>query len=212
VTAPPPSPPLTYKQLLEDIEKDRAALAEKYDNSSDKSAVIAEARARFVMAVKDIAPYWYGTKWDFNGITETPGKGKIACGYFVVTVMRDAGLDVERVRLSRQASERIIKSLTSERHMRRFSNIPVREFVRRVAQNGDGIYVVGLDKHVGMVFCEGGIASFVHSSGLSPWCVVSESALTSPALVRSRYRVYGHISADDDLMVRWLKKEHIPTR
>src|SRR4029453_1954809 len=39
---------------------------------------------------------WYGTAWDFNGITEEPGKGKIACGYFVTTILRDLGIPVKR--------------------------------------------------------------------------------------------------------------------
>ena len=43
-----------------------------------------------------IAPAWIGTKWDFNGITEVPQQGKIACGYFVTTVLRDAGLPAVR--------------------------------------------------------------------------------------------------------------------
>src|SRR5215212_694349 len=41
-------------------------------------------RASFINIVYDsIIPYWIGTKWNFNGITEVPQKGSIACGYFV---------------------------------------------------------------------------------------------------------------------------------
>src|SRR6188474_3208784 len=39
---------------------------------------------------------WLGTPWDFYGTTQTPGKGKIACGYFVTTLLRDMGASVNR--------------------------------------------------------------------------------------------------------------------
>jgi hypothetical protein len=45
--------------------------------------------------------------------SETPGRGEIACGYFVSTVLRDAGFGVERVRLAQQASERIVRTLSA---------------------------------------------------------------------------------------------------
>lgn len=41
--------------------------------------------------IDSLMPCWYGTPWDFNGCTTEPGKGSIACGYFVSTVLRDAG-------------------------------------------------------------------------------------------------------------------------
>jgi hypothetical protein len=34
--------------------------------------------------IKNIVPSWIGTAWDFNGISQTPQKGSIACGYFVI--------------------------------------------------------------------------------------------------------------------------------
>jgi hypothetical protein len=41
----------------------------------------------FTSAVTEtIIPAWIGTGWDFNGITEKPQQGSIACGYFVTTI------------------------------------------------------------------------------------------------------------------------------
>ena len=53
---------------------------------------------------------WLGTPWDFNGTAKGPGAGKIACGYFVATVLKDAGFQVDRYQLAQQPSENILRS------------------------------------------------------------------------------------------------------
>jgi hypothetical protein len=55
---------------------------------------------------KKLLPYWLGTTWNFNGTTQVPGEGSIACGYFVTTLLRDAGVKLERVKLAQMASEK----------------------------------------------------------------------------------------------------------
>lgn len=214
VETPPDNQPRTYAEVIAEIRRQRAALASKLRaGSPDNSrAIIASARRALTDAVRAIVPYWYGTKWDFNGTSQTPGEGAIACGYFVSTILRDAGLKVERVSLARQASEKIIKTLVGEAYIRRFSNSSVRRFVASIREDGDGIYVVGLDYHVGLAVCDGGQVSFVHATRLGPGRVISEPASDSRAIADSRYRVYGHITADDDLVRKWLTGTPVPTQ
>jgi hypothetical protein len=216
-SASPTSPALeTYRQLLQDVSRRREALAGRYRaarTESQRQEVLADARDLLVSAVADrIAPRWYGTRWAYEGTTQTPREGSIACGYFVSTVLRDAGVALERVSLSQQPAERIILSLTSEPYIRRFSDASMKRFVSEVINAGEGLYVVGLDRHVGFLVCRGGKVRMVHSSGLSPWAVVSESAMECQALSRSRYRVIGRISADDSLLRDWLLGQPVPTR
>src|SRR5690606_907796 len=52
--------------------------------------------------LNEIIPYWYGTEWDFEGHTAIPNEGKIACGYFVSTTLRDMGLNINRYKLAQQ--------------------------------------------------------------------------------------------------------------
>lgn len=151
----------------------------------------------------DIFQYWEGTKWGFYGTTEVPGKGKIACGYFVTTVLRDCGVPLQRVTLAQQASEQIIKKLVAEKNIRRFSRISLSDFVKAIKAKGNHAYIVGLDTHVGFLVCENGEVSFVHSSGAYPWQVVKERAEESEVLAMSKYRVTGCITADDGFMQRW---------
>src|SRR6185503_11864345 len=125
-------------------------------------------------------------------------------GYFVSTVLRDAGWRVERVRLAQQASENIILSLTSAPHIKRFRRVAISDFIKAVEEWGPGVYVVGLDIHVGFIVNTGSGVYFIHSSYVEPRMVVQENASESRILMASEYRVLGKIVADDLLIEKWL--------
>ena len=79
------------KHLHTEAFEEAKTIDERFDIVFFSEKQIAE------MVEKEIFPHWYDTKYDFYGQTETPGKGKIACGYFVSTVLRDIGVPIERV-------------------------------------------------------------------------------------------------------------------
>jgi len=208
--------PQHYDRLVKKIEAERVALAQRYQqatSAAERAPILAQARDLLIRSIyTGIFPSWYGTGWDFNGTTEVPRQGKIACGYFVSTVLRDAGWRVQRARLAQQASENIILSLTTEPHIKRFRRIPIGEFVKTVKDWGLGIYVVGLDIHTGFIVNDGDEVYFVHSSYVDPFMVVKETALDSKILQTSAYRVLGRITADDEFIQSWLLKKEIVTR
>ena len=208
--------PAKYNDVRSKIEAARTELSSRYqhtENSDQKLNVINDAREYLTQSVyNEIFPYWYGTGWDFNGTTETPGQGKIACGYFVSTVLRDTGLKVQRARMAQQASENIVLSLTTDAHIKRFRNVPISAFVQSVQNWGPGLYIVGLDIHTGFILNVDGDVYFIHSSYIDPYTVVKERALVSRILSGSKYRVLGKISADDQLIMKWLRGEAIATR
>ena len=143
---------------------------------------------------KKLLPYWLGTTWSFNGTTQVPGKGSIACGYFVTTLLRDAGIKLERVKLAQLASEDMIKILCKKENIKRYHNTSINDFVSSVKKQGYGLYVVGLDLHTGFVLCDSSQdVYFIHSSGIPPYCVVKEMGITSPLLINSAYRVLGKL-------------------
>lgn len=204
----------TYADSLAAINARRSDLWTQYGRTqgAERAQAITRAQRLIHLSIaKSTAPFWYGTPWDFNGTSETPGEGKIACGYFVTTVLRDVGFELERVALAQQASEIIIQSLVSEEHIRRYSDVPITSFVDLVRAWGAGLYVVGLDCHVGFIVCEADEVRFVHSGYAKPFCVVSENAEESPILGASRYRVLGKLTADPKLARTWLAGEFIPT-
>ena len=216
-SSPTPSiNPAGYNQVRSKIDKARVVLSSRYQQattSTNRVGVIDEARAYLTQSVyNEVFPFWYGTGWDFNGTTETPGQGKIACGYFVSTVLRDAGLKVQRAKMAQQASENIILSLTTDPHIKRFRNVPISDFVQAVQQWGPGLYVVGLDIHTGFILNVDGDVYFIHSSYVDPYSVVKERALDSKILASSRYRVLGKLTADDALILKWLTGDPVITR
>lgn len=150
-------------------------------------------------------PFWQGTRWGFNGTTETPGHGSIACGFFVTTLLRDLGVPVEREEYARMASEPMIRLLVSSENIQRYSRVPLDKFVNDIKTKGDQLYVVGLDSHTGFLVCEAGEVYFIHSSGRWPWAVVKERAVESVVLEKSNYRVTGCLTRDVSFLQHWLQ-------
>lgn len=151
---------------------------------------------------------WVGTTWGLGRPqTSTPHVGKINCGTFVGTVLAHAGFEVDIKKLQRQPSELIVKSLAPKKTIRRYRRVPLAEFVGDVRAMGDGVYVVGLDYHVGFIRVHDGEVRFVHAdyySGL----VVDEPAMESPGLLHTNYRVVGKI-LQPELVERWRRGQRI---
>ena len=89
---------ILYEKLLLNIETERSELGQLVeqteepgvDPSSELSGILFDS----------IFPYWYGTKWDYNGVTQEPRIGKIACGYFCDYNFRGCWLQIEQVKTS----------------------------------------------------------------------------------------------------------------
>jgi hypothetical protein len=163
---------------------------------------------KFITAVVDtIIPHWIGTPWDFNGTTETPGQGSIACGYFVTTVLRDAGLPLQRIKLAQCASEQMITTLVQPAHVQRYSNMPFERFLKALLQQGRGLYIVGLDNHTGFLYHDGQELYFIHASYIGAKEVATEKAADALILRASRYRITGKLSADEAVLERWVNSE-----
>ena len=159
----------------------------------------------FTSAVTEtIVPAWIGTAWNFNGTSETPQQGSIACGYFVTTVLRDAGLPIARVKLAQCASEHMITSLIQPKYVSRFSNIAMEYFIMAVKNQGYGLYIVGLDNHTGFIYNDGKDIYFIHSTFLGTRNVQKENASTNSILRQSKYKVLGKISSDEKVLERWI--------
>ena len=152
-----------------------------------------------------IFPYWYGTDWDFNGTTQIPNEGSIACVYFVTTNLTDLRLNINRVKLAQCASEEMIKNLVSEDNIYRFSRKNIQEFEQILKEKGNGIYVVGLDNHTGFLYLSDEGNFFIHSSGARPFKVIKEKFAESSLLIKSKYRIAGKLSSDKKLLFNWTK-------
>ena len=201
------APERSYPSIRSHLEAQRLALARDLDHH--RASSLARARELLIATLRDeILPAWNGTPWDFSGTSQTPQQGKIACGYFVSTTLLHLGLQVERVRMAQQASEHIAQSLISTHPLRRSSDQPIDAFLAKVRSHGAGIYIVGLDNHVGFLIVDPADTWFHHAG---PRDVVKrEPAHEAPYLVASRYRVFGKLF-DDALVESWLLGNQIAT-
>lgn len=203
-----------YGEAREELAHKRGELAGRYraaESEQERRKLVEEARETVFSALTEkIFPAWTGTAWDYNGTSKTPGKGKIACGVFVVRTLRDAGFEIPE-RMARQPSEYIIKNLQSPVRIARFSNhAPMERVLARVREQGEGLYIVGLDIHVGFLLVEKGGVLFCHASYYDPPKAVEIIAANSPSpLTDSAYRAIGKI-LDDAMMEKWLAGEGFP--
>lgn len=149
-----------------------------------------------------LAPVWYGTLWDFNGTSEIPQEGAIACGYFVTTILRDAGYPIQRVKLAQCSSEQMIRQLTTQRAY--FNQVSFEEFIRAMLSKGKSLSIIGLDNHTGFLYGDGKKLWFIHSSFVGTGRVCSEDASQCGILKGSAYKVVGFISQDTQFIKRWM--------
>ena len=205
--------PRPYSEVIDDLAAVRKELGRDWMNattSAAKESVLAEARTTLHEGiVEDLIPPWYGTEWAFYGTSQTPGKGTIACGYFVSTVLRDAGLRVERVRLAQQASSHIARTFAGGATTW-FSNQPHLRVIEHVEEQGAGLYAIGLDYHVGLLSFDGvGPVRMCHSSVLWPTSVLCEDAAKSEAML-STVHVVGEVLTDR-VVEAWIEGKAIVT-
>jgi hypothetical protein len=147
---------------------------------------------------------WNGTPWAFYGTTRTPQKGTIACGYFVTTILEDMGVPIKRVEMAKTYSEKMIKTLVQTENIKKYTPFNLVNFVKDLSKKSDGVYLAGLDNHTGFIVVKNHEVYFIHSSVISPGCVVREKALESVALQINRYTVLGCLTEDHAFMNAWL--------
>jgi hypothetical protein len=204
--------PKTYAVLVSELARWRAELGKRHARAgSDAERALVENDARLVLelVLPEMMRCWMGTPWDFNGTASKPGGGKIACGYFVATVLMDAGFQVDRYQLAQQASGNILRSFLEKEECSLIVGKPYEEYASLISKSERGIYLVGLDTHVAFLVREADAFKFIHSSGSRPWCVVEESRDEAQVLQRSRWRMTGNLTADATVLRRWLKAEKI---
>lgn len=199
---------LDYKTMKHEIAKAREKLKVLFERGKiDLDSV----RNFFTESLLNgIIPYWYGTEWDFDGYTATPKNGKIACGYFVSTTLQHIGLNLNRYKFAQQSPINEAKTFCLNDSVITFSNSTANliSAVRKEFENG--IYFVGLEiNHVGFLLKRNEEVFFIHSNYFGPQEVVIERAIDSEVFSYYRAFYFAEITANDDLMKKWLTSDEI---
>jgi len=204
--------PATYAVLVSELARWRADLGKRHAaarSASERERIEHDARVVLEQVLPEMMRCWLGTPWDFHGTAAKPGGGKIACGYFVATVLMDAGFQVDRYQLAQQASGNILRSFLEKEACSLVVGQAYEQYAAKISKAEPGIYLIGLDTHVAFLVISGNGFKFIHSSGSQPWCVVEESRDEAQVLQRSKWRMSGNLTADPKVLRRWLQAEKI---
>jgi len=127
----------------------------------------------------------------------------------VATVLQDAGFKVDRYQLAQQASGNILRSFLPKDSCKLAVGKEYNVFADGLAKAEPGIYLVGLDTHVGFLVVGPDGFRMMHSSGSRPWCVVDEGRDDAHVLQKSNWRMLGNLTADPQVLKRWLRADKI---
>lgn len=209
--AAPALAPEAYGDHLAALATARSRFAGRWQNArhAGRRAVLADARAHIQASVVALGTRWLGTAWGLGTPqAQVPGPGKINCGTFVGTVLRDAGFVVDVRTLQRQPSQLIIASFVAGKdRVKKFSNASMEDFLAEVRAMGPGLFIIGLDFHVGLLHQTERDLRFIHAS-YETRTVVDESAALATPIVTSKYRVVGKILTDANVRA-WLAGDRI---
>lgn len=211
-TAAPVAAQEDYSELKSELARQHTALSDAVDASALDESSETSVRNTVMAGIERLFDAWEGTRWGLGlPQTQTPGDGKINCGMFVGTVLVHAGFRIDHKKLQRQPAELIIKSLAPSSKIARFRNAPVDDFLEGVREMGPGLYIIGLDYHVGFLVVEpdDGIR-YIHASIVTR-CVVDMKADGAPTIEQSNYRVVGKI-LQEDMLRDWLTQTEIPVQ
>lgn len=199
-----------YQQLKSRMNEKRQDFFTR-SNNSKMEKIIPEAQHYLNTTLNDsIFHFWLNTPWDFNGITETPGKGNIACGYFVTTTLRHAGFKIDRVKLAQQAASVIINTLCDQTTVKIFSNKNISGLKKYVNSLDEGLYIIGLDNHVGFIQKKDTSAYMIHSSGVPPLKVMIQNIHECGPVLWSSFHMIGNLTGNKKVIEKWIKSEEIP--
>lgn len=198
----------SYNTILSKIKTTRTTLSSKKLNTKLLKQS-SDTLSHFL--IDKIIPFWYGTPWDFNGISNVPKQGEIACGYFVSTTLKHAGFNLNRYRLAQLGALDIIKTLTPNEkpiYIRNKSTKILDAYITTYLE--EGLYVIGLDYHVGFILKNKTGNYFIHSDYINPDTGVKKEPITkSIALKDSDLFVIGSITNNDILIKKWLNQDKL---
>ncbi len=170
-----------YKRVLYDINHNKLKLKEAY---LLKETNLDSVSKYFLESLVDkIIPHWHGRDWSFEGHTNNPNQGEIACGYFISTTLKHVGLNLNRYKLAQKSPYDEALSISIGGKIVTYEGESSDEIISELyCTTKQGIYFIGFDKnHVGYLLNEDNLIFIIHSNYLSPSAVIKESIENSEA-------------------------------
>lgn len=201
-----------YNRLKQEVKHHHDSLKTSYKQFSKarKSEIINHSQAYLQQTLSQkIFPYWYGTRWNYHGTSNNPRKGKIACGYFVTTTLKHAGFNLNRHKLAQQAASIIIKRLCKPGSITTIGQNETERLIEYLRKQPDGLYILGLDTHVGFIEKYQNKLDFIHASYSTQKSVARERAINSRIISNSSIYMIGNLLDNKRLIRQWLLGQKI---
>lgn len=193
----------TYTEQLALNAVERTQFKKLYDSSTNKDSVLTLAGKHMEHQLTDRQyHYWKGTVWDYNGYTNIPKQGEIACGYYVSTNLKHLGVKINRYRMAQQSSKNEVKTIDPSPKIYYGNHI---DFIAYAKKNlEDGLYILGMTSHVGMLQKMGNDLYLLHSSPVGVNSVAKEHVDECEVLAWSDIFVIGKLSNNKAFVKKWL--------
>jgi hypothetical protein len=198
-----------YKYLQERVHYKRLEYEQRWNMEPERhAAILTQAQRYLEHTLSDsVFYYWYGTAYDFNGTTQQPRQGKIACGYFVTTTLQHLGFSVPRVKMAQQAASVILRSLCDRKSIQVYNSLAALK--KHMDAQQQGLYLIGLDTHVGYLWKTERELYIVHASQSGNNQVSRERWDQSTVLQRSNAFYVGDLLGNQRLIETWVKGQAI---
>lgn len=203
------APAESYDQTRAAIRKLKSDLRDAH--RTQKIDLDSVGRVFTDVIVNRLLPYWYGTPWSFEGHTEVPGTGRIACGYLVSTTLLHAGVRLNRYKLAQQAPSGEAATLALGDSVMLFRGTWTRVVLPKLMSTlPDGLYFIGLDgSHVGYLLRRRDRFFLLHSNYTYPALVRIEPAGERSVLSSFSTFYMVPVSGNRKLLEAWLYEREV---
>ncbi|MBN2716260.1 MAG: hypothetical protein JXX14_10425 [Deltaproteobacteria bacterium] len=210
-----------FEHTQREVAQTRQVLLKKYrkaKNNTERQAVLDEGE-RFIAKqfYTKIAPAWMGTPWTMAVINDglkpdaraphEKDKG-VSCSWFVVSVLENLGLRIGNPSgFAGTIAIHLQRSLSPQKKdLRRFFHKTPAQLREQMIRWGNGLYIIGLNCHIGFLYVDGDNVTFIHSSYTAPYKVVMEPIEASDAIALSEAAGYvvSALFKDNRLIHHWL--------
>jgi hypothetical protein len=204
-----------HSKQLEEYRSEKTAIRrfqQKQINQWRREGLQAKERKALALEITNsvtrLALHWIGSDWG-RGVPQSnePHTGKTNCGTFVGAILRDAGFNLDIKKLQLLPSQAIIGTFVKGKRVKKFIGVEMPTFLEGVREMGPGLYIIGLDQHVGLLVQDDKELRYFHSS-IETGKVASELAAEAWTIQASRYRIVGKILSPQNLR-DWLGKKPI---
>lgn len=195
---------LPYRQAKQQMANLRESFQQEVHPVEEKSA-------RFTAALLNtIIPYWYNTSWSFEGHTAQPGKGYVACGYFVSTTLRDVGVNLNRYRLAQQAPAVEARTLALGGPVIEIAEPTTAANITAIRDTlPPGIHFIGFDTgHVGYVLKIDDLLFLIHSNYRTGFVMMEDIRQSEVFTYYNRYLLVP-LSTSSLLLEKWINGEEV---